>query len=554
MKLRPYQEDAIAALYSYFEENAGNPIVAMPTGTGKSLVIGEFLRSVYTRYPNQRIMMLTHVKELIEQNMKKLLTLWPSAPAGIYSAGLDRRDTGAKITFAGIASVAKRPEEFGHQDLILIDECHLVSQKNNTRYRQFVDALLKVNPHLKVIGFTATPYRLGAGHLTEGGLFTDVCFDLTGREAFNKLIADGYLARLVPKRTATELDVDTVRQQGGEYVLKDLQVAVDQEAVTRAALLEARELAAERKHWLVFATGVEHAEHIAGMLVDMGIAATTVHSKIPGKERDRRIADFKAGRYQAMVNNNVLTTGFDFPSIDCIVMLRPTQSPGLWVQMLGRGTRPAEGKENCLVLDFAGNTRRLGPINDPVLPRKRGEGPKGQAPVRICEECGTYNHASARECEECGAVFPRQVKIKTSASTDELIAGDTPVVESLAVQRVVYRRHEKLGRPPTLRVDYYCGLRRFSEWVCFEHPGFPGKKARDWWRAHTTETSPPPATVEEALSRLKEIETPSHIRVWLNRKYPEVLGHDFARPEGPANASDPESDGAGGGGPLVPWL
>lgn len=546
MKLRDYQDAAVDSIFQYFAQGGqGNPIVALPTGTGKSVVIGAFIRRAMETYPGTRVMKLTHVKELIEQNLEKLLAIWPTAPAGVYSSGLGRKDIGYPIVFGGVGTVARgTPDLFGRIDLLLIDECHLVSPKESTMYQQVIRGLKEINPHLKVIGFTATHYRLGHGMLTEeGGMFTDVCFDMTRLEAFNWLLAEGYLARLVPKPTSIQLDISDVHIHGGEYKQNELQAAVDKGEITYAAIQEMLAYGHDRQHWLIFASGIEHAVHVADMLDSLGISATYVHSKMPDAQRDANILGFKQGRYRAMVNNGILTTGFDFPGIDLIGMLRPTQSPSLWVQMLGRGTRPVYapgfdlgttegrltaisqgGKLNCLVLDFAGNTKRLGPINDPVLPRKKGKG-GGVAPVRLCEACGTYNHASVRFCSECGAEFPREVKIKQHAGTDELISDGAPKTEVFKVDRVIYNEHRKDGRPPTIQVSYFCGLRMFKEWVCLEHEGYAGKKARDWWRERALDE--PPVTTAEALTSLDVLRTPTHIRVWLKPKYDEVLAYDY---------------------------
>lgn len=551
MILRPYQTDAIAAIYNYFLTAKGNPIVAMPTGTGKSVVIGEFVRGIFQHYPHQRVMMLTHVKELIEQNMDKLQTMWPTAPAGIYSAGIGRKESHYPITFAGIASVANKAEFFGHQDLVLIDECHLVSQKDDTMYRVFLSALKKVNPFLKVIGFTATHYRLGLGLLTEGDLFSDVCFDLTGLEAFNHLIAEGYLSTLIPRRTGMMYDVSEVHLTGGEYKQNELQAAVDKRDLTYAAVKEMVELGQNRNHWLIFASGIEHAEHVAEMLEYFQVPTCVVHSKMKTEQRDAAIEGFISGRYRAAVNNNVLTTGFDFPGIDLIGMLRPTSSPGLWVQMLGRGTRPmyADGfdldtkegrlaaiangvKQNCLVLDFAGNTRRLGPINDPVIPKNKGKGGGGgTAPVKVCEVCMTYNHAAARVCAHCGAEFPKELKINGTSYTDEIIKSSLPQVEIFKVDRVIYTEHKKRtqspweNHPPSMQVAYYCGLRMFREWVCFEHERFALHKAHEWWRARSWDE--PPSTIKQAISQVNTLLVPTHIKVWIKKQNDQVLAHSF---------------------------
>lgn len=548
MALRWYQEEAIDSLFTYFSEYGGtdkdgkpveaNPVIALPTGTGKSLVIGGFVQRVMSMWPGQRFMALTHVKELIEQNANKLTDLWPNAPLGIYSAGLKQRDTALPIIFGGVASVVNNIEMFGWRDILMIDECHLVSPKSETMYGEVIRGLRRVNPFLKVIGLTATAFRLGQGRITDGGLFTHVCYDQTGVESFNRLIAEGYLSPLIPKRTRTELDVSSVGMNNGEFAAGQLQDAVDKQEITYAALQEACEYGYDRRSWLVFASGVEHAEHVAQMLNYMGVPAAAVHAKT--KNREEVIKAFKRGELRALVNNNVLTTGFDYPPIDLIIMLRPTMSPGLWVQMLGRGTRPWAGgyldigngeqvyiegpKQNCLVLDFAGNTRRLGPINDPVIP-KRKSGLPGDAPVKICEACGVYNHTSARFCVNCGTEFIFETKIDAHAATEELLRSDLPIVETFDIDRVFYHRHGKEGSPPMIKVQYYCGMRMFNEFVCLEHPGFAAKKARDWWRQrHWGE---PPATTDEALRYLSELRVPRRVRVWVNKKYPEVLGYEY---------------------------
>lgn len=521
---RSYQVEAVDSLYRYFSSQSGNPVLALPTGTGKSVIIAMFLQSVFQQFPGQKVMVLTHVKELIQQNHEKLMTLWPSAPAGIYSAGLNRKDIGRKITFAGIGSVAKKAEQFGHVDLVIVDEAHLVSPNDETMYRAFLSDLKKVNPFLKVIGLTATPWRLGTGCLTDDGIFTDICFDITNLQAFNRLIAEGYLAPLIPRQTRQMLDTDGVHMRGGEFIQSELQCAVDKQEVTHAAIKEAMELAHDRKHWLVFASGVEHAIHIAEMLNDMGVPAVAIHSKMSDAERDAAILGFKSGKYRAAVNNNVLTTGFDFPAIDCIIVLRPTASTVLWVQMLGRGTRPWEGKINCLVLDFAGNTRRLGPINDPVIPRKKGS-KGGEAPVKLCGACATYNHASVTHCCYCGAEFSFQVKIKQTAASDQLLRGDAPIVDVFKVDHITYSKHEKAGRPPMVKVTYYCGMRSFNEYVCIEHEGFAQRKARQWWRERSKEGFP--SSTDAALVVIGSVLPATHLRIWINKQYPEIMSHCF---------------------------
>lgn len=528
-QLRDYQQAAVNSVFQYFESGqTGNPVIAKPTGTGKSLVIAGLVKETLCQWSNQRFLILTHVKELIEQNSQKMVEYWPCAPIGIYSASLKRRDTMQPVIFGGIASVNKKAHLFGHRDIVIVDECHLLSPNDATMYRQVIAELKRINPYLKVIGLSATPFRLGQGMITEGGLFTDICFNLCTMEGFNWLIDQGYLAPLIPMSTETSLDVSGVHMSRGDFNQRQLQVAVDKAEVTHRALQESLEVAHDRACWLFFASGVEHAEHIAEMLQTFGVSAAAVHSKMSDAERDTRIAAFKRGELRCIVNNNILTTGFDHPPIDYIGILKPTTSPGLWVQMLGRGTRPSldTGKRNCLVSDFAGNTLRLGPINDPIIPKKKGKA-TGDAPVKICPECGCYNHTSARMCIACAYTFEFKTQLQATASTRELIKKEKeqPVVKHFDIAKVIYNLHQKTGSPPSVKVSYFCGLQMFCEWICPEHPGFAGKKARDWWRQrHETE---PPATTAEFLQTAGNLRIPKRLRVHVNKKYPEVLGYEY---------------------------
>lgn len=522
---RPYQEEALDAIWGYFASgNKGNPLIAHPTGTGKSVLPAVFIERIMKVWPTQRFMMITHVKELIEQNYEVLKYVWNNAPVGIYSAGLKQKQTAFPIVYAGIQSAIKNPMAFGHRDLIFIDEAHLVSDKESSQYLTFLSVLRSINPHLKVIGMSATPFRMGMGMLTDGGLFTDIIHDITGIEGFNRLLADGYMAPLIPLRTKTELDVSGVNIQNHEFAAGQLQSAVDKQEITYNALRETCEAGHNRGSWLIFSSGIEHAEHIASMLGSFGIDCAAVHSKQKSDYNDAAIKAFKDGTLRSIVCFSKLTTGFNHPAIDLIVDLRPTLSVPLHVQKLGRGTRPADQKNDCLVLDFARNVPRLGPINDPCVPRKKGE-KTGDIPIKICDTCGAYNHISARVCCQCGAEFDFKVKIVSTPGNMEILRSDLPVIESYEVDRVIYAPHDKLGSPQSLKVTYFTGMQSFRQFICLEHQGLAAHKAREWWRQrHKAE---PPATVKEALLYLSQLREPKRIRVWVNRKYPEIVGQEF---------------------------
>jgi DNA repair protein RadD len=523
---REHTEEAINALFNYHWQ--GNPVIALPTGTGKSWVPAEFIRRTMFRWANQRFIIATHRKDLIEQNAETLLETWPNAPYGICSSGLNRKDTDEAIIFGGIASMYRNPAKFGRRDILFVDEAHLISEKDSSMYRTFIEGLKKINPKLRVVGLTATDYRTGEGKIAEGnGLFTEVICNWCTREGFAKLLKLGYLAPLFPKRTEAIIDTSDVHVRQGEFVPSELETAT--ERVTYACCVEIAKAMQTRKAGLIFCSGIKNSEHTAAILTKMGFRVGVVHSKIKG-DRKKILDAFKAGQLDIVCNNDILTTGFNHPAIDLIGMMRATLSTGLWVQMLGRGTRPCTFKDNCIALDFAGNTLRLGPIDDPKVPKRKGEEGSGVAPVKICDYCGTYNHCSVRFCIDCGHEFAMQSKLIETASTLPLmsVAQEQPIYEEYNVTDIIYTKHQKRDQPSYMIATYICaaGTHIFKDNVCLDHEGFASKKARDWWRERTGYKDAPPNT-DTAMQFVRYLRKPIFIKVHTNHKYKPIVGYKW---------------------------
>jgi DNA repair protein RadD len=522
LMLRPYQVAAIQAIYDYYGKHHGNALIVIPTAGGKSMVMGRFIEGVLKAFPDQRILIVTHVRELIEQNHGELTGIWPEAPAGIFSAGLKKRDIAARILFAGIQSIHRRVYDVQQCDLVLIDEAHLIPRSSNTMYRRFLDGLKRINPLLKVIGFTATPYRMDSGRLEDGddAIFTDIAYEVSVRD----LIDQGYLSPVGSKQMETQLNVEGVGTRGGEFIARELEAAVDQEAITRKAVAEIIAYGQDRRSWLVFCSGVDHAYHVRDAIRAHGISCETIVGDTPSAEREALIAAFKRGELRCLTNANVLTTGFNAPAVDLIAMLRPTKSAGLYVQIVGRGCRLAPGKTDCLILDFAGNIARHGPI-DAIKPRRPGEG-DGVAPTKTCPECKSILPTNTRICPDCHYAFPPpRPNIVAAASTLDILTRVGPS-EWVDVTQVRYARHDKPGKPPSMRVDYSCGLSSHREWICVEHAGYPRQKAATWW-ATRAPGLPLPGSVEEALSFADQLRRPSQIAVRPSGRYTEVVAARF---------------------------
>jgi DNA repair protein RadD len=418
--------------------------------------------------------MLTHVKELIEQNAEKMRQHWPGAPMGIYSASIGRRDLGEPITFAGIQSVRSKAKELGHVDLVIIDECHLVNHNDEGGYRKLLGELKAINPHLRVIGLTATPYRLGHGLITDKPALFD---DLLETVSIEELIFKGYLSTLRSKLTRAKLDVTGVHKRGGEFIESELQAAVDTDDQNQAVVREVLALAGDRKAWLFFCTGVKHAQHIAEALRQQGVAAECVTGETPKKERERILMEFKSGSIRALTNANVLTTGFDYPDIDLVAMLRPTMSASLYVQMAGRGMRVKSHTDHCLVLDFAGVVRTHGPITNVQPPKKKGEG-DGEVPLKVCEKCDELVHISVMICPACGNPFPvKEVGKNLQLHNDDIMGLEG---KDLEVTSWSWRKHtSKQSGKEMLAVTYYGSLSDapITEYLPIAHEGYAGQMA-----------------------------------------------------------------------------
>jgi len=358
--LRPYQQEAVDATLNHFRKSDESAVIVLPTGAGKSLVIAEL-----ARLARRKILVLTHVKELVEQNHAKYQSYGLSG--GIFAAGLKRKENHHQVTFASVQSVAANLDQFRDEySLVIIDECHRVSGEETSQYQRIIELLRQQNDSLKVLGLTATPYRLAMGwiyryHYRGFVRGSDDEQDKPFRHCIYELplsymINRGYLTRpeLVNAAVA-QYDFSTLTQDRfGEYAEKDVnQLLSKHQRVTRAIIEQVMEMAAERQGVMIFAATVQHAQEIAGYLPEQETALVTGATDL--RDRDQLIQRFKQRQLQYLVNVSVLTTGFDAPHVDLIAILRPTQSVSLYQQIVGRGLRLDEGKRDCLVIDYAGN-------------------------------------------------------------------------------------------------------------------------------------------------------------------------------------------------------
>ena len=362
--LRPYQQEAVKATIRHFKKSDESAVIVLPTGSGKSLVISEL-----ARLAKHKILVLAHVKELVEQNHQKYESYGLSA--NIFSAGLGRKELEHQVTFGSVQSVAPNLNKFKQYfSLVIVDECHRIGQFDDNKasqnqYQQIITHLQTTNPNLKLLGLTATPYRMGIGWIyqdhyhgfsrgDDDSVFRHCIYEMP----LGLMIKQGYLSppTLIDAAIA-HYDFSSVSQTPfGSHHEKALNtLLIKHKRVTKSITEQIVSLSKQRKGVMMFAATIKHAQEIMGYLAEFGHQheSALIIGDTDNRERDLIISRFKAQQIKYLVNVAVLTTGFDAPHVDLIALLRPTQSVSLFQQIVGRGLRLCDGKEDCVIIDYA---------------------------------------------------------------------------------------------------------------------------------------------------------------------------------------------------------
>jgi len=440
----------------------------------------------------------------------------------------ESRACGARVVRVEIVELARPVAVFNLQvsgsptyfaDGVLVHNCHLIPPEGEGQYRTLLASLRETNPRLRVAGFTATPFRLDGGLICgEGKILTEVCYEIGVRA----LIDGGWLSPLTSRTHDAGAKLEGLHLRGGEFVAEEAAEAMGARGVVLETVRDVARRTADRRSVLVFCSGVDHAREMAGRLAEFGESAVLT-GETPAAERAEILRRFRGEvsrdlfgaatekPLKFLCNVGVLTTGFDAPNCDCVVLARATMSTGLYVQMVGRGFRKCEGKKDCRVLDYADNILRHGPVD--AIDIRKGTGPRET--WRRCPKCDAPVPRKAEACPECGAEMPKQERgpremaggVYGSASGASILA-DEGFADVAEVKGEFWERHEKrlkkgdAPKPPTVQITYYVGPNRnYREWLCVEHPArsFPRNKFESWWKKHAP-GAPVPATCDEAVA------------------------------------------------------
>jgi DNA repair protein RadD len=416
LKLRYYQRDAIDSLHHWFANRPAedHALIVLPTAAGKTIIFSHFIKEILAKDPTARFLVMAHRKELVEQAETKLKTVWPDAPVGVLAAGMKRFEIDSQILIASRDTLAspKRLDAVGSFDYMIIDEAHNVPPSSHTRYKKIITTLSDRNP-MKVMGCTATPYRMGQGYIygnRKDHFFKGLAYSVSIPE----LIRNGFLCRLSAYAVNEDAIIDAgavaLKFKNGDFKESELEkiAMVDDTILQVINDWIDNAYTKGRTATVFFCVSVLHAEKMTQCLKTYGIEAECVTGETPKDKREDVLKRFNAGSIHAICNVGVLTEGWDAPRADCVALLRPTQSVGLFVQMCGRGMRLHEEKDNCLLLDYGENVARHGCL-DEIQPDQ-------SAPARyhpkICSNCSAINLPSAKKCIECGQEFEGSKKFE----------------------------------------------------------------------------------------------------------------------------------------------
>jgi len=463
---------------------------------------------------------------------------------GLYSAGLNSRDTDHDILIGGVQSIYKRANKLGRRHLTLVDEAHLIPASGDGMYRQLITDLKLVYRKSRLVGLTATPYRMTSGVIYgEGQPFEKVIHNVDVKD----LIADGYLSPLVGCAESTP-DLDGLHLRGGEYISNELNEVYNNNDIVSRACQDLMTKARDRHHWLVFCVTIAHAESVCEKLQMSGINAACITSETKKVERATIIKDYKAGKIRALINVGVLTTGFDAPMVDCVAMMRATKSPGLYSQILGRGFRLHDTKKDCLILDFGNNIREHGPVDSikpPSAQGSRGEAkkkdpdedkPKG----KICPNCEKILEYKDLVCVACGYEYPANHESLADTRVSPLSNAVLEDWDIIGVQADHWVKKgvpasEKHKFPDTLMIEWIATEGSVKEWVCVGHGDvspYARSKAVKWWDK-LMQGIECPNTAEEAAKvfheklKTSEFEIPMSMQILVGGKWPELKKLNF---------------------------
>lgn len=559
LELRPYQIEALNVLHSELQEK-DVLLLQAATGAGKTMIVCRMINRYFYDHPGRSFLVLMHKRELVSQFLDTFInhTEIKKEDIGICCAGLGSWDTSKRVTIATVQTLINKMGEYPGADLIVIDETHRVGHDYESQYQSIIATLRDYKPSHKVIGLTATAYRLNHG-LIYGPKAKHPNFfpELTHRIKYAELRDHGYLMPLTGYIAAENASVDL---QGVELVSGEYHMGQAGRVMGRyvSAAVDAMELyAGEHKHIAVFACTINHAETLLDAFLKRGHSAVVVHSQLDSKTRKEALKRWQSGVARVAISINILTEGFDWPGLSCLIFCRPTKSPVVWVQAIGRVLRIAENKPKSLMIDLTGNALEFGmDIDDPKFKLQINDSGSGEVPTKTCRNifpdgkiCGEVVHAACRVCPACGyewtqeeveALLPELKKVSFNKPVE------APMWHKVESMHVGVHENHNTGKK-LLRVQFECEPTNYykrpihvSEWICLPdfYDGYAVTMGEKKWEQFTDDEFPGDVEIASWYAN-ESFRRPTEILLGKDGKYHKILEYRFPAEPG---ADEDESE------------
>ncbi len=550
MQPRPHQIEALNALWDALQYDKC-VLLEAACSAGKTLVFSKIIQRLLKENQNFRVLVLTDREILVNQTVEKLKFAAPELTMhiGVVCASVSKNGTHRKrVTVASRQSLINRLDDFKPVQMTIIDEVHLLpllKEEPEGQFQKILDRLWTYNKNMRLLGVTATPYRLGDGYIygeRNAPNLTPYFPTVHHKITVSELERAGYLAPLTGKTVAPEnmdRDLSGIGLTAGEYNLLHLSNLMSKEVHIQSAVESWIEHAKDRKKTIAFCVTIKHAELLAQAFGAVGVPATAIHSQQNSLEAFAHMEKLKNGDGKVFCSVAKLTTGMDVEDIDCILMARPTKSPALYKQILGRGQRIYPEKKDCLVLDLVGNNKEFGTDLDNIRVTYRKEDVvNSELGIKVCPGCDAELHPAIRICPECDHVFEREIEEAKKQELQDVQYGKAPP-ELYVVEKIFIESHvsQKSGnelikvRVECVDGDDYLKTVTATIWICLPdyYEGFAVKKGRDLWEKLTLQNHIPtdqrtyPQTVQEAMDNAYKIYQPQKVLLDVAGKWPNVI-------------------------------
>ena len=546
-EIRDYQGIALDVLHHHIQTK-DILLLQAATGAGKTFVIVRMINKYYHDHPGRTFLVLAHKRELLIQfaNSFRLFSKIPESDIGFACAGITSRiDVDRRVVLASVQTLANKLNIYGGADLVIVDETHRIGHDSSSQYRVLLSKLREYRPNHKTIGVTATAYRLG-----HGMIYGDKCHpervnffpELTHRITYKELAGQGFLMKLkgfVAADSDTIKDLEGIKLNAGEYNAAEAGAVMSRHVQNAVRAYE--QYGSNHNHVAVFCCTIQHAKDVCEAFVNAGHSAVVIHSQLLKMEREANIALWQSGQVKIAVAINILVEGFDFPRLSCLVMARPTKSPVIFIQAIGRILRPHPDKSEALLIDLTNNVNQFGlDLDNPLFTIPKPNDEPGEAPVKVCpgrmaddSACGELLHPAVVVCPRCGYTYtndqmPEEFR---ELKAVDFKADDSEPAVWFDVYDMFVNIHTGKSNKSLLRVKLTLGPGVFAKdaslWICLSdfYSGFAVDKGKQRWEEFSDD--PFPDTVEEADFMASRFRQPKQVLCRKEGKFITVVSLNF---------------------------